>query len=171
MVDGFLCHFIILHILHPHLGCDEHLRGYRFLPQSPHRQLPQRRLHSCRKPLCRSDDSPPGWHLKQILFTLLYLLPEKLQNPPSAFLHYLSILYIPFFVSPFLLNKCSKHMLFHLRQTVFILFLAVQINLHIRVCCQFLFIRVIVAHVFVQACHFVSSLLPSVRNQRYRGLP
>ncbi len=55
-------------------------------------------------------------------------------------------LYIPFCFL-FLLNKCSKHMLFHLRQTVFILFLAVQINLHIRVCCQFLFIRVIVAHV------------------------
>ena len=44
-------------------------------------------------------------------------------------------------------------MLFHLRQIVFILFLAVQINLHIDVCCQFLLIRVIVAHVFVQACH------------------
>ena len=23
MIDGFLCHFIILHILNPHLGCDE----------------------------------------------------------------------------------------------------------------------------------------------------
>ena len=44
-------------------------------------------------------------------------------------------------------------MLFHLRQTVFILFLAVQINLHIHVCCQFLLIRVIVAHIFVQAGH------------------
>ena len=44
-------------------------------------------------------------------------------------------------------------MLFHLRQTVFILFLAVQINLHIRVCRQLLLIRVIVAHIFVQACH------------------
>ena len=50
-------------------------------------------------------------------------------------------------------TKCSKHMLFHLRQTVFILFLAVQINLHIRVCRQLLLIRVIVAHIFVQACH------------------
>lgn len=46
-------------------------------------------------------------------------------------------------------------MLFHLRQTVFILFLAVQINLHIRVCRQFLLIRVIVAHIFVQTGHFL----------------
>lgn len=36
---------------------------------------------------------------------------------------------------------------FHLRQAVFILFLTVQIDLHIHVCCQFLLIRVIVAHI------------------------
>ena len=40
-------------------------------------------------------------------------------------------------------------MLFHLRQTVFILFLAVQIDLHIHICCQFFLIRVIVTHVFI----------------------
>lgn len=53
-------------------------------------------------------------------------------------------------------------MLFHLRQIVFILFLAVQINLHIDVCCQFLLIRVIVAHVlFRPAICFISSSVSS----------
>lgn len=46
-------------------------------------------------------------------------------------------------------------MFFHLWQAVFILFLAVQIDLHIHICCQFFLIRVIVTHVFIQAFHFL----------------
>lgn len=46
-------------------------------------------------------------------------------------------------------------MFFHLWQAVFVLFLAVQIDLHIHICCQFFLIRVIVTHVFIQAFHFL----------------